>query len=232
MPNAIPAITTPPTSTLADTLIRQGAAGPGGKLGKDEFLHLLTTQLRYQDPLNPMDGHQLAADLAQFSGLEQLLGINDALMEQSSKQDVMLSAINNSVALSTIGKTVEAAGDQVVVADDGTGTLNGKIVADISNEGSALLELLDDSGRVVGTVSLGHLKPAAGQEFSVADAAIGLTAGTYHARITVTDGAGAKIPQATFFRGRIDGLSYSPTGAVLTSGQVSVPIGSVRRIIG
>lgn len=233
MPNAIPATTTPPNTTLADALVRQGAAiGPGGKLGKDEFMRLLTTQLRYQDPMNPMDGHQLAADLAQFSGLEQLLNINDQLAAQAGQSDVVLSAINNSVAISTIGKNVLAAGDQLIVADDGTGTLDGTIVADIAQEGNAVLELTDAQGKVVKTVPLGYIAAGDTQSFSLGAAAQNLTPGLYHARLTVVDDKGVAVPQTTYFTGRVDGLSYSPTGAVLTSGPVDIPIGSIRRIIG
>lgn len=233
MPNAIPATTPPTTSTLADALVRQGnAIGPGGKLGKDEFLQLLTTQLRYQDPMNPMDGHQLAADLAQFSGLEQLLNINDQLAAQAGSTDVILSAINNSVAISTIGKTILMPGDQMMIADDGTGTLDGTIVADIPTEGIAALEVVDASGSVVATVQLGYIAAGDAQTFNVGAAAQHLTPGLYSARVTVLDDKGIAVPQTTYFTGKVDGLSYSPTGAVLTSGPVDIPIGSIRRIIG
>lgn len=233
MPNAIPPTTTPPGATTTDALLRQGAAGPGGKLGKDEFLRLLTTQLRYQDPMNPLDGHQLAADLAQFSGLEQLLNINDELAAQSAQSDVILSAINNSVAISTIGKTVIASGDQIVLADDGTGVIDGTIVADIASDGVATLELLNDAGQVVGTTSLGLVKAGNLQSFQAGIAATGLRPGVYHARVSVLDKSGAPAPQTTYFTGVVDGLSYSATGAVLTSGPVdAIAIGSIRRIIG
>ncbi len=49
------------------------------KMGKDEFLKLLTVQLSHQDPLKPVDQKQMAADLAQFSSLEQLSNMNNKL---------------------------------------------------------------------------------------------------------------------------------------------------------
>lgn len=42
------------------------------QLGKMDFLNILVTQLRYQDPLNPMDDKEFIAQLAQFSTLEAM----------------------------------------------------------------------------------------------------------------------------------------------------------------
>lgn len=46
---------------------------------KDMFLKLLVAQMKNQDPTNPASPDQLAAQLAQFSSLEQLIDINDKL---------------------------------------------------------------------------------------------------------------------------------------------------------
>lgn len=230
MPNAIPAVTPPSSSPLDDILARQRAAGPGGKLGKDEFLQLLTAQLKYQDPMNPLDGHQMAADLAQFSGLEQLLNVNEQLEAQTANAQVILSAINNSVALGTIGKTVVAASDQIILADDGSGTIDGTVTVDVVEEGPGTLEILDAAGNVVGSRPLGFLSARNELSLNVGTAAAGLAAGTYTVRITTTDAKGAAAPQRTYYTGIVDGLSYSPQGAVLTSNGVEVSIGMIRRI--
>ena len=54
-------------------------------LGKSDFLKLLVTQLKNQDPLNPMEYTELTAQLAQFSSLEQLFNVNDTLESLSVK---------------------------------------------------------------------------------------------------------------------------------------------------
>ena len=64
----------------------------GADLGKDAFLQLLTTQLQYQDPLEPMDNTEMVSQLAQFSALEEMQNVS--------------SALSNSQALSLVGKNV------------------------------------------------------------------------------------------------------------------------------
>ncbi|MTI57300.1 flagellar hook capping FlgD N-terminal domain-containing protein [Geosporobacter ferrireducens] len=55
--------------------------GPKQELDKDAFLQLLVTQLRYQDPLNPMDDKEFVAQMAQFSALEQMQNLNKTTKE-------------------------------------------------------------------------------------------------------------------------------------------------------
>lgn len=50
-----------------------------GKLDKNAFLKMLLTQLENQDPLNPLDNTEFAAQLAQYSSLEQLTSIGEKL---------------------------------------------------------------------------------------------------------------------------------------------------------
>ena len=49
------------------------------ELDKDNFLQLLITQLKNQDPMNPMDNQEFLAQLATFNSLEQLMSINQAV---------------------------------------------------------------------------------------------------------------------------------------------------------
>jgi flagellar basal-body rod modification protein FlgD len=71
-------------------------------LDKTAFLKLLITQLRYQDPMSPMDDTQFVSQLAQFSSLEQMQELNSGFITYAS------SALA-SEAFALIGKTVEYA---------------------------------------------------------------------------------------------------------------------------
>ena len=70
---------------------------------QEDFLRILLTQLRFQDPLEPVDNREFIAQLAQFSALE----IN---RQQSDKIDTLLSIENANQAVQLIGKNVEVTG--------------------------------------------------------------------------------------------------------------------------
>jgi flagellar basal-body rod modification protein FlgD len=69
------------------------AAQDQNLLGKDDFLTLLVTQLENQDPLEPVNNTEFVAQLAQFSSLEQLIGIREAV---ESSADVLSQASQSS----------------------------------------------------------------------------------------------------------------------------------------
>jgi len=73
-------------------------------LDKDAFLKIFLAQLQYQDPLNPANGTEFIAELAQFGMLEQLANLTDALNQ-------LVQYEQKAQAASLIGKTVKIAGD-------------------------------------------------------------------------------------------------------------------------
>ncbi|SNX55516.1 flagellar hook capping FlgD N-terminal domain-containing protein [Thermoanaerobacterium sp. RBIITD] len=87
---------------------------PNSELGKDAFLQLLVTQLRNQDPLNPMDDKEFIAQMAQFSTLEQMQNLNSSF-----------SAVK---AYSLIGKNVSATTDVNGNSKNITGKVDGVYV--------------------------------------------------------------------------------------------------------
>src|SRR5258708_4771350 len=91
----------PPASTDKTALGRADLA-----TNFNTFLSLLTTQLKNQDPLSPLDSNQFTQQLVQMTGVEQQLNANDLL-----KQLVANTSGGISTAVSLIGKDVKAVSD-------------------------------------------------------------------------------------------------------------------------
>lgn len=72
------------------------------ELGKDDFIKLMSAQLKNQDPTNPMKNEEMAAQLAQFSALEQMVNVNTNLEKMAAGQRPQ----ENVLAASLIGKKV------------------------------------------------------------------------------------------------------------------------------
>ena len=98
-------------------------SGMGGALGQDTFLRLLTTQMQNQDPSSPMDNEQFVAQLAQFTSLEQLVGVNEGLNILAMTQ----AAATSAQMVSYVGKEVTISDSTVYV--NGTDENVGKLAA-------------------------------------------------------------------------------------------------------
>tara|TARA_Y100001960_G_C14763739_1_gene875659 strand:- start:1982 stop:3112 length:1131 start_codon:yes stop_codon:yes gene_type:complete len=94
---------TPTSSTASDDAIADF----------DTFLKLLTTQLANQDPLNPQDGTEFTAQLAQFSSLEQQINTNELLQKQIDNQPDTKQA----EAISYVGNDILAPGNAFILED-------------------------------------------------------------------------------------------------------------------
>ena len=201
-------------------------ANPRGQLGKDEFLKMLVAQLRHQDPLNPMNSDDMAAQLAQFSSLEQLTNIEEALQAQAKLHESVIASIHDTTAMDVIGKSILAGGDQVFVPGDGTGSVR----FEVGGEGGlASLRLYDANGNVVGERDLGFVT-SGHHKYDLAGAADGLDAGAYTFSIEIRDAAGKAVPSATFIQASIDGVRYGADGPVLTAGPLRIPFRSILQI--
>ena len=79
----------------------------GQFIGKEGFLKLLITQLQNQDPLDPMKNEEFAAQLAQFSSLEQMQNLNENFTQMMD--------------LSKVSSTASLIGKEVIYRDQETG---------------------------------------------------------------------------------------------------------------
>lgn len=195
-------------------------------LDKDAFLKLMLAQMKHQDPTNPMQSHEMAAQLAQFTSLEQLNNINSTLESMKNAQ----SPNTNFQALALIGKKV--GGDSSKLT---------RMAGD--SEHSIRFELLNDAAKI----SL-HIKDADGndvRELTLADLKKGshaidwnglledgqaARAGEYRVVVEAKNSAGAKVATSTAFEGRITGLNYTPQGPMLLVGKQAIKLSDIKKI--
>lgn len=103
-------------------------------LGKDSFLQLLVTQLRYQDPLSPMDNKAFISQMAQFSSLEQMNNMN-----KNMESILRVESLSQGAAM--VGKTVET-----IDAESGE-VITGKVER-VSFEGGDVFVYLDNDLKI------------------------------------------------------------------------------------
>ena len=82
---------------------------PSSELGKDDFLLLLTEQLKNQDPMNPMDNMDFISQMSSFSSLEQMLNMNETLEKFVNN----FSGDRKLEAMRFLGTTVTAKADNI-----------------------------------------------------------------------------------------------------------------------
>lgn len=214
-------MTSPITGTLSgsSSATPAGTRTPGSTLGKDEFLQLLVAQLKHQDPSNPMDGQAMAAQLAQFSSVEQLIQINEQLTAQAGTNGALASAMNSATALGAIGKTVTAVGDTV---DFSPGD-DPRLRATVGGTGRGTLILRNAAGTVIGQRDLGTVT-AGEREFSLGGLEQGLPGGTYRWSLTVTAPDGSPVGVTQYMGGVAQGLEFTSSGPQLVVGRLRIPI--------
>lgn len=118
------------------------SAATKSALGKDDFLKLMTTQLRRQDPMNPVDDTQFLAQMAQFSTLEQITNVGTGVQAQLASQAT-------SQALALAGKTVSYVDAKGV-------TQTGVVDAVVFDKGAATLTIGGAKGIQPSNVSVVH----------------------------------------------------------------------------
>jgi flagellar basal-body rod modification protein FlgD len=216
------------TNSSAATTAISGAV-KGGEMGKQEFLQLLVTQLRHQDPLNPADPQEFASQLAQFSTLEQLIGIGTKLDDGAAATEALMQMQNNSSALTLIGKNIVAEGGGVSV---GEGAEETKVQVAVGGAGgSGVVRLYDAAGEEVASLPVGQLEPGR-QTIDITQ--LGLTAGPgqYRYELEVTDASGESVETMTFTETRVDGVQYTQDGPMLVCGSQTIALNAVVEISG
>jgi flagellar basal-body rod modification protein FlgD len=117
------------------------------KSTKDDFMKLLVTQMKYQNPMDPMDNAQMTSQIAQLNTVE---GINQLNATVSGLQ-ASLMATQSMQSASLIGKSILAEGNSINL-------LNGSASLSVRLEGpaeSVVVDVINSSGRIIKTADLG-----------------------------------------------------------------------------
>lgn len=117
---------------------------------QDQFLKLLTTQLKNQDPTSPMDNAQMTSQLAQMSTVEGITKLNESI-------DALLAGYKSSQtmqAASLIGRQVLVDGDVI----DLNKSLGGGAIELKGGTDKTLVKIFDSNGNEVRTLDMGPQK--------------------------------------------------------------------------
>jgi flagellar basal-body rod modification protein FlgD len=201
------------------------AVAESSVLGKDDFLHLLITQLQNQDPLNPADATEFTAQLAQFSSLEQLSNVNDNLEQLQNFQ----ASTNNSQAVSLLGKEITATGNFLQLADGEPIGCNFSLDKDAA---AVAVSIYDSTGEFVKAFDRKDL--AAGRHTLVWDGTDGngnpAKDGNYTFEILAADANDQNVKATTFFTGSVDTITFENNSPFLISGGQKVAFGDVIQV--
>jgi flagellar basal-body rod modification protein FlgD len=217
----------PVNNTTTSAAGLSSALGSNPAMGRDAFLKLLVAQLKNQDPLKPQDNSAFVAELAQFSSLEQSMGVNDKLNQMMLQNQGMA----NSNVVNMVGQIATVKGS--LITTDGSGL--GAPVAFTQDRASdkTVVQIQDANGKIVRTLDLGE-RPAGISRITWdgrSDDGLVMPAGTYAVALKATDADGGTVVTSQETSGTITGVAFDKGYPVLhLSNGVSAPVSDLLRV--
>jgi flagellar basal-body rod modification protein FlgD len=219
--------TTPPAATTGSS--GSNTTDALNKLSGDfnNFLTLLTTQLKNQDPLSPMDSTQFTAQLVAFTGVEQQINGNAKL-----DQLIALDKTNQMTsAAGFIGDQVEAASSQVWLGTDGKASQIGYTLP--ADAATAAMAIFDSNGTVIRSGVVPGIKGHNAVEWDgTNNAGAKVASGVYNFSIQALGQDQQPISNiTTSIIGTVTNVTSDATkGTQLSIGNVVVPLSGVTSI--
>jgi flagellar basal-body rod modification protein FlgD len=174
-------------------------------LGQDDFMKMLLAQLQNQNPLDPMDGKDFAAQLAQFSSLQQLSNLNETM----SSLPTYLKSFSNAQMVNIIGDEAIAKGNIINVTGS-TSNITFSLPSDIQ---SGTITISDNSGNQLGTMQIGSQKAGIN---TVTWNTSNVSPGNYTFTMSAVDKNGVAVTANTLISGMVTGASFKDNEAYLT----------------
>ncbi|MGK2740494.1 flagellar hook assembly protein FlgD [Tepidicaulis sp. LMO-SS28] len=189
----------------------------------DTFLTLLTTQLRHQDPMNPMKSNEFTQQLVQYSNVEQSIQTNKHLENLMA----VSSASTASHALSYIGKEVDVVSSAAQLEDGEANWIYG--LAETAEE--AKLQILNQDGAVVYEEELDGTTGA--KDFTwdgKNNNGEQQPDGWYVLDITATNAEGEQVQYSSRVTGTVSGVDFSEKVPLIHLGDITVAASDVLAI--
>jgi flagellar basal-body rod modification protein FlgD len=172
-------------------------------LDKDDFMRIMITEMRHQDPTKPMDSDRMATQMAQITSVEQLKNVSNAIEKMADKNNA-----SDRLAMSgMIGRTVTVDKGRFTHQKGTISSINFELPEDASK---TKITILNEQGEEVATRDLEPMK--SGQNVYSWD---GITAsntqtgsGTYLVRVDAENSKGGKIKIDPISKEKIVGVSF------------------------
>lgn len=195
------------------------------ELGKDDFMKLMSAQLKHQDPISPMKNQEMAAQLAQFSALEQMMNVNQNLEKMAAGQ----KPSEHMIAASLIGKRVTTDTQHISLEKDGQPEIPFDVPADAKQ---VSLAVVDAKGEVVRELELGEMKQ--GKQSVRWDgknkSGMPQPKGEYTYKITGLDVEGKPMNFSGDSSGIVTGVSFEAGKSMLHVDGKKIPIEKIGKI--
>ena len=210
-----------PTSKSGSSLGSTTGATLAGNF--QTFLSLLTTQLKNQNPLDPLDTNQFTAQLVQFAQVEQQLKSNDQLTTLVSLQKTAQAT----QALNFVGETVAVDGDTTALKN---GSATWRLTA--AKPATATINVISSTGETVYTTT--RALTAGNQAFTWDGKDSSGTQrpdGNYKISITAKDASGQTVAVPTEIQATVDSADLTQTPPTLSIAGQDYTLDKLKRVV-
>ncbi|MCH7690150.1 MAG: flagellar hook assembly protein FlgD [candidate division Zixibacteria bacterium] len=203
--------------------------GSQQELGRNDFLQLLVTKLRYQDPLDPASDEDFVAQLAQFATLEQMEKISAGIESSTQWDFLQMQSINNMMAANLIGREVKADYRGLYLQSDGEVTINFSV--DEYAEQVRFI-ITNGAGETVANFTRDSIGPGSHTvEWDGRDSrGNSVPEGYYAVEIVATDGSGQEFSPSMSMVGIVEAITYRDGGAYLRVNGSDIALGDISAV--